>query len=299
MNNYIRAMRLPFLTGSLVPVLLAAAQAFDRGFSRGLELGLILAGVGLLQIAANLINDYCDARGSDPLNRRLTPFSGGSRVIQEERLSPRQVFLAAVISFLAACLAGLVLVLQGHTQVAWLGLLGLGAALLYSLDPVKFMSRGLGEVAIFLAFGPLITWGSTYVLTDQFTWQAFLLGFPLGFLITAVIWINQYPDFPADRDSGKRNLVVRLGLSPSRFIYLGLMSLPFAFLFYLIGGQGLSPYILLAWLAFPLSLRAMIILWKHYEAFEKIIPAQALTIQTHLGLGLLMIAGILLGHFIG
>jgi len=299
MNNYVRAMRLPFLTGSLVPALLAAAQAFDRGFIRGLELGLILVGVGLLQIAANLINDYYDAKGSDPLNRRLTPFSGGSRVIQEERLSPRQVFRAAVISFLIASLAGLVLVLQGHTQAAWLGLLGLGAALLYSLDPIKFMSRGLGEVAIFLAFGPLITWGSYYVLTDQLTWPAFLLGFPLGFLITAVIWINQFPDFPADRDSGKRNLVVRLGLSPSRWIYLGLMSLPFPFLFYLIGGQGISPYVLLAWLASPLAVKAMGILWKHYTAFEKIIPAQALTVQTHLLLGLLMIIGILLGHFIG
>jgi 1,4-dihydroxy-2-naphthoate octaprenyltransferase len=299
MNIYVKAVRLPFLTGSLMPVFLATAQAYARGFFAGVELVLILAGVGLLQLAANVINDYFDARGSDPLNVRITPFSGGSRVIQERKLTSRQVLLLSLFLFGLAILAGLGLILLGHTQVAWIGLLGLAAALLYSADPVRFMSRGLGEISIFLAFGPLITLGTDYVMTNELTGQAFLLGFPLGFLIAAVIWINLFPDYQADREAGKRNLVVRLGLPASRWIYLCLMSLPFLFLFYLIFGQGMSPFILLAWLAFPLALKGMRIFWGRYAEFEHLVPAQALTIQTHLTLGLLMTIGVLVGHFVG
>jgi 1,4-dihydroxy-2-naphthoate octaprenyltransferase len=184
-------------------------------------------------------------------------------------------------------------------MVAFVGLLGLLAGLFYSINPLKFMARGLGEITIFLAFGPLITWGTNYVLTDQLTWQAFFLGFPLGFLITAVIWINQFPDFQADREAQKWNLVVQLGLLPSRWIYLFLMTLPFLFLFFLLGSQGISFQVLLSFLALPLAIKAIRIFWGNYAAFEQIVPAQALTIKTHMALGVLMLAGILIGHFSG
>ncbi len=77
MNVYIKALRAPFLTGSLIPVIIGAAYGFiDKHFS--LLLFLITAlGVAALHLAANLLNDYYDAKGSDPINVRLTPFSGG------------------------------------------------------------------------------------------------------------------------------------------------------------------------------------------------------------------------------
>lgn len=297
MNIYVRAMRLPFLTGSLVPVLLAAGQAYHQGFFRGLELILILIGVGSLHIAANMINDYFDAPGSDIINLHPTPFSGGSRVIQEESLSARRVLWLAIFFFGLAVITGLVLIVMGHPYVALIGLLGLLAGLFYSANPLKFMSRGLGEITIFLAFGPLITWGTYYVLTDHLIWPAFFLGFPSGFLITAVIWINQFPDFQADRAARKNNLVVRLGLEPSRWIYLFLMIIPFPFLFFLWGSQNFSFLILLAWLALPLAIKAIRIFWKNYNTYEQIIPAQFLTIQTNMAVGVLMLVGILIGHF--
>ena len=298
MNIYIRAMRLPFLTGSLVPVLLAAGQAYHQGFFRGFELLLTLIGVGSLHIAANMINDYFDAPGSDIINLHPTPFSGGSRVIQEESLSARRVLGISIFFFAWAVLTGLVLIFMGRPYVALIGLLGLLAGLFYSADPLKLMSRGLGEVTIFLAFGPLITWGTYYVLANHLTWPAFFLGFPLGFLITAVIWINQFPDFQADRAAQKNNLVVRLGLEFSRWIYLLLMIMPFPFLFFLWGSQHFSFLILMAWLALPLAIKAIRIFWKNYNTYEQIIPAQLLTIQTNMAVGVLMLAGILIGHFV-
>ncbi len=298
MNTYIRALRLPFLTGSLLPVLQAAALAYGDGFSNGLKLLLILIGVGALHSAGNLINDYIDTPRSDALNPHSTPFSGGSRVILENLLSARWVFWAATACFALAVLIGIYLTANGRPYVALIGLLGLIAGLFYSVNPIQFMSRGLGEITIFLAFGPLITWGTYYVMSGRLTGQAFLLGFPLGFLITAIIWINEFPDYQADKAAGKRNLVVRLGLSPSRWIYVVLMLLPFPFLLVLVAAQGLPAWVLIAWLSLPLAFKGIKILWRHFSEPGKLVPAQALTIQTHLALGLLTILGLLLSQWV-
>jgi 1,4-dihydroxy-2-naphthoate polyprenyltransferase len=298
MNTYIQALRLPFLTGSLLPVLQAAALAYGDGSVNGLNLLLILIGVGALHSAGNLINDYVDTPRSDTVNPNPTPFSGGSRVILENLLSARWVFWAATLCFSAAVLIGGYLILNGRPYVALIGLLGLIAGLFYSVGPIQFMSRGLGEITIFFAFGPLITWGTYYVLTGRLAGPAFLLGFPLGFLITAIIWINEFPDYQADKAVGKRNLVVRWGLAPSRWVYILLMLLPFPFLIFLTAVRGQTNWLLLGWLALPLALKGIRILWGEYNTPAKIIPAQALTIQTHLALGLLTVLGMLLSQWV-
>ena len=99
MNIYLKALRAPFLAGSLVPVIIGAAFALSsKTFSFWL---LLICAVGIigLHLGANLLNDYFDARGSDPINMRVTPFSGGSRVIQEGELAPRMVLFMALFFF--------------------------------------------------------------------------------------------------------------------------------------------------------------------------------------------------------
>ena len=86
---YLRASRLPFLTGSLFPVAAATALAYVTDHTWNfLFFGLTMLGVAALHLGANLINDYYDSFGSDPLNRNFTPFSGGSRVIQNRADEP-------------------------------------------------------------------------------------------------------------------------------------------------------------------------------------------------------------------
>ncbi|MBW1743814.1 MAG: 1,4-dihydroxy-2-naphthoate octaprenyltransferase [Deltaproteobacteria bacterium] len=288
MNTYVKAMRLPFLTGSLIPVILASAFSWLHGSLDFGRLVLVLIGVGSLQIAANMINDYYDDPGSDQINLHPTPFSGGSRVIQEQLMDAKTVWGMAMGFFVLGTATGVWLALTGRPFVAVIGLIGFLAGYLYSASPISLMSRGLGEITIFLAFGPLITWGTYYVMTGLLTLEAFLLGIPLGFLITAVIWINQFPDLEADRDAGKRNCVVRLGRDRSRFIYALLMLGPYAVvLFWVLTQPGSWPY-LAAVLTVPIALKAIKILYTHYQTYDEIIPAQALTIQTHLVLGLVL-----------
>jgi len=298
MNVYLKALRAPFLVGSLIPVIIGSALAFsEKNFS--ISFFLITAlGVAALHLGANLLNDYCDARGSDSINVRLTPFSGGSRVIQNREIAPWTILLMSSVFFALGLAVGVWLVYLGRPFVIAIGLFGFVAGWAYSAPPLQLMSRGWGEVLIFFAFGPFITLGTYYVMSGSLSWQAFALGFPQGFFIVGVIWINQFPDYQADREAGKKNLVVKWGPDICRYLYCVIMLLAFVVVIFLISIVGFSYLIMLSFVALPLAAKAMKILWKEYLSHKEVIPAQALTIQTLIVHGMFLSIGLFLRRFI-
>ena len=284
---YLKALRLPFLSGSLLPVAAASALAYwlHHAFNPGFFC-LNLLGVAGLHLGANLINDYYDAFGSDPLNVNVTPFSGGSRVIQNRELEAETMKTLAYFFLAVGVVCGLALIYVGRHWVAVFGCLGLLIGFCYSASPVQLMSLGLGESFICLAFGPLLSLGSYYVQTGKLAPIGAAVGFPLAFLITAIIWINEFPDLTADLAAAKRHLVSRLGLGVSRWVYAALMLAPFASLFALLEYFLLPDLIIAALVALPLALRAIRLVWRTAPTDPGFVSAQALTIQTHFWLGL-------------
>jgi len=294
LQAYLQALRLPFLTGSLLPVAVAGALAYgEKGTWSPVLLGLTFLGVAALHSGANLLNDYYDSFGSDPINAHVTPFSGGSRVIQDGGLSAGAVRFLAFLFLALGCLCGLGLIFMGRPWVAVLGTLGLLAGYLYSASPVQLMSAGLGEAAIFLAFGPLVTWGTYYVQTGSLKPVGLAVGLPLGFLITAILWINEFPDIKADAEAGKNQLVVRLGLRNSRRVYAALMLAPFVSIIFLLEAFRLPDLMVAALAALPLAIKAIRVAWRVPPTEPEFIPAQALTIQTHALVGLAMTLALL------
>jgi 1,4-dihydroxy-2-naphthoate octaprenyltransferase len=295
MKKYIIALRAPFLLSSVVPVLISASWAVYQNCFFWKYFFVVLIGVASLHLGANLINDYFDATGSDPINLKVTPFSGGSRVIQEMGVSRGMVLAMSITAFL---LAGLCCAWLIANQRAWsilLGLIGLFLGWAYSSPPFSLMSRGFGELAIFLAFGPVLTLASFYAISGQMDSVSFFLGIPQGCFITNVIWINQFPDVEADRGANKLNLVVRLGPNFSRFLY-GLLALTgILFPFLLVGMWHVPQMVLISLISVPLCAKAFWILFKNYKDHEKVIPGQALTIKFLAAHGLLLSLGILLG----
>jgi 1,4-dihydroxy-2-naphthoate octaprenyltransferase len=249
---------------------------------------LTVLGVGALHLGANLLNDYYDSFGSDPLNIHATPFSGGSRVIQNQEMSAHAVRNLAYALLGLSVVCGLALMFLGRPGVAFLGLVGLVAAYLYSAAPLQLMSAGWGELTIFVAFGPPLHWGAFYVQTGSFHPVGLAVGLPLGFLITAILWINEFPDVEADAAAAKRQLVVRLGLKKARYIYAALMLAPFASLLLLMEMFKLPDLIIAGLAALPLALKAVGIAWRTEPTAPEFIPAQVLTIQTHALMGLIL-----------
>ncbi|HEX2066936.1 MAG TPA: PAS domain-containing protein, partial [Candidatus Thermoplasmatota archaeon] len=114
--------RLPFLTATLVPILVAAAFVAWKGLAAPfpwLEFALVLAGGIALHLAANIFNDYFDWKsGTDQANNDyFLPFSGGSRAIELGLISERGTFLAGSVSLLAALGIGGMLALMGRPLV--------------------------------------------------------------------------------------------------------------------------------------------------------------------------------------
>jgi 1,4-dihydroxy-2-naphthoate octaprenyltransferase len=183
-------------------------------------------------------------------------------------------------------LCGLALIYYGRPWVALLGLFGLAAAYLYSASPVQLMSKGFGELTIFLAFGPMLSLGAYYALTGRVAAEGFCVGLPLAFLITAILWINEFPDLEADSAAAKEHLVARLGLKKSRLVYAGLMLAPFFSLPVLMQAFDFPGHLFAGLVALPLATRAVGLAWRTPPTDEDFVSIQALTIKTHFLLGL-------------
>ena len=292
--------RLPFLTASLIPVLIGAAWAVVTHSVSPfpwLLFFLTLFGAGALHVSANTFNDYFDwTSGTDKVNNDyFLPFSGGSRSMELGLISENGMLKVGLISLVVAFTLGLVvMLLSGQTLLILFGLAGAFSAYFYTAPPLRLVARkGLGELLIGLNFGPLVTAGTVLALTGRVTWEDFAIGLPVGLLTTAVLWINQFPDEDADRISGKHNLVVVLGKERARWGYIILMVAAFGL--GIMGVMtGLFPLGTLAMLgALPLVFSASQILFKHYEDRE-LVAANSKTINLQMVAGLLTVAGILL-----
>jgi 1,4-dihydroxy-2-naphthoate octaprenyltransferase len=291
---YIRAVRLPFLTGSLMPVAVTAAYVYyEKGVFDLSLLALTIFGVAFLHLGGNLINDFYDSFGSDPINVYATPFSGGSRVIQNQELTAETVLFMAYLFFGLGVLCGLALIYLGRPYVVVIGLLGLGASYLYSASPVQLMSLGLGELTIFLAFGPVLSFGAYYVMTGLLKPVGLAVSLPLAFLITAILWINEFPDLEADETAAKHHLVIRLGLGRSRWVYAGLMVAPYLSLFVLLEVFKLPELIFATFVALPLAVNALRLAFTTDPIDPEFVHIQALTIKTHFLTGLALTLSLL------
>jgi 1,4-dihydroxy-2-naphthoate octaprenyltransferase len=146
----------------------------------------------------------------------------------------------------------------------------------------------MGEILIGLNFGVLMTLGAYYVQTQALSWDPIIAAVPIALLIAAVLWINEFPDYTADRAVGKRTLVVRLGRPKAAVVYGLLMVCAHLVLLAEVVAGILPPVALLALITLPLSLRAIQYTRRHYASSFDLAPANALTVISHLATGLLL-----------
>jgi 1,4-dihydroxy-2-naphthoate octaprenyltransferase len=202
---------------------LGVAAAYGRtGSVDPVKAVVTLGGVICLHLGANLANDYFDeVTGCDRQNNSPTPISGGSRVIQEGLLSPVQIGAASGVFLILGLVQAFWLnTLVPGNLVLILGLAGMGLGLLYTAVPVKLSYRGLGELAVFLSFGPLVVAGAYLVQTGRLGAVPFLVSIPAGLMVASILLVNEVIDYDADLRAEKRTLVVILGRRPGYLAFL-------------------------------------------------------------------------------
>ena len=291
-------MRLPFLTATFVPLLVGAAVANFLGYDVSWGwLGLTVLGGSLLHIGTNTANDYFDhTSGTDEANYNyMVPYSGGSRSIQMGLISAKGMLTVSLVAFLLSAVVGVPLIQKAGMDVLWLGLIGFVSGFFYTAPPFRFASRkGLGELLIGLNFGPLMVAGSALVQTGQILPEALLAGIPIGLLVAAIVYVNEFPDHDGDKATGKDTLIVVFGLEQARLGYVFLVVGAFVSIIVMALNGTLPMLSLIALPAAYLGIRAVQTLYKYYND-RLLLPANAGTINMHLVTGLLFCIGIWLG----
>ena len=200
----------PFsLTATMSPLLVGTAvAAYHRAFNPWLFLAALFSGL-FLQIGANYFNEFFDWKYSLDTKNSL----GASTVIFQGTMSARQVLFGGVASFVVAALLGITLIATVGYAIILFGVAGIAIAYFYSARPFRFATRGLGDILVFLAMGFLMTWGAYFVQIHHWSWSAFAASIPVGFLVVAILNMNNIRDFEDDRTVAKQTVVVRFGLS--------------------------------------------------------------------------------------
>ena len=216
------ASRPKFLVASAAPVLVGSALGFavTATFSPYLFILALLAAMAL-HTGSNLANDYFDHTSrNDWLNRNPTPFSGGSRFIQDGILSPKTILLLSLLALTIGSAIGIFIeYLTRSIFILTLGLIGLLGGFFYTAPPIRLGYRSIGEPVIALLFGILPVYGSYYLQTQVIDIIPLTPAVIVGILIFLVILINEFPDVAADAAVNKRTLVVRFGVPTSIWIY--------------------------------------------------------------------------------
>lgn len=289
-----------FLLITVVACLLGMSVAAVCG--HGPHIGKALATVVLAVVAhagANVFNDYHDAiSGADDANTEgLYPFTGGARLIQTARVTPKETRDLALGLLIFWLPNGLLLALHAGPGLLWLGAVGLLLAWAYSSPPLRLMAHGLGEFTVGLAW-MLVVIGADYVQRGSFFVIPTAVALSYGLLIANVLLINGFPDARADAQVNKRTAVVCWGPRRAALLYLLLALLAHA---WVVAGVWwfIHPAVALWGLAsLPLSLWAARLLFKYADQANQLKPAIVLSIAAAVVHGLAMALGFTL-HSLG
>jgi len=302
LRTVVSVTRAPFFVAEIIPVLVGTMVAWRAGYFRADLFVLTLIGMICVNAALNMSNDYFDhLSGNDEANQEPTPFSGGSRTIQNGVLAPRQVLMWSLFFYLMATLIGLYLAWARGLFILWVGLAGILMAFFHNAPPVRlyYLAPGVGELAIGLGSGPLVVLGSYYVQTQSVSWEALWVSVPIGLLVTAILYGNEFPDYWADKSVGKKTLPAVLGQERAAWGYAGIIL--GAFLVTLAGiAAGVLPYALLLVLpTLALALRSIRGMMRNHSNTELLVPALATTIQLYVAFGMLVCLGYAVARLVG
>jgi 1,4-dihydroxy-2-naphthoate polyprenyltransferase len=293
----IRAARPQYLSASAAPILVGSALGFSVGGQFDpLLFVLAMLSIMALHAGANVTNDYFDSSTQDDwLNKNPTPFSGGRQFIQQGVLSPRATLLAGLGYLAIGCAIGLVIVWRTRSAlVLGIGVAGFLGAYFYTAWPLRLGYRGVGEILIGILFGILPVYGSYYLQARVIDWLPLLPALIVAILIFLVIFINEFPDLPADAQVGKRTMIVLLGVPRCVVVYRASVIVSYVLAALMLANDRTFYAGLLYLLTLPLAIFAM----RSANGKDLITPglyrANQLTIVLHTVGGLSLAAGLLL-----
>ena len=288
---WLRIIRIRFLLASVIAVSLGLAiNWWQTGNIEIFDAILIMCGVLSLHASVDLLNDYWDfKRGIDTVTQR-TKMSGGTGVLPEGLLKPKQVYAAGIIFLIVGAAIGTYFV---FTDGIIIGLILAFAVLSVYFYSTKIVDWGLAEIFIVIK-GTMIVIGTCFIQTTQITESAILGGIVVGILSSFVLFITSFPDHDADKAKGRKTLVINLGKQKACTLFW-----VFPIIFYSVSIFaiiiGVFPIFCLIILStIPLVIKFGKKLKQNYEKLDKLLPIMSSTLVFSRVTGILLVAGFLL-----
>lgn len=216
---WLLAARPKTLPAAAAPVVMGSVVALYENVFNAVPAITALLTALLLQVGANFANDLFDHRRGADSHERLGPL----RVTQAGLLTEREMIAGMWVVFGLAAVLGLYLVITAGWGVLLIGVASILAALAYTGGPYPLGYYGLGDITVFLFFGPVAVCGTFFVQAGYVSELAAWASIPIGALITAILVVNNLRDMKTDRAAGKKTLAVKIGVRGTRVEYLLLL----------------------------------------------------------------------------
>jgi len=288
---WLRIIRIRFLLASVIAVSLGLAiNWWQTGNIEIFDAILIMCGVLSLHASVDLLNDYWDfKRGIDTATQR-TKMSGGTGVLPEGLLKPKQVYAAGIIFLIAGAAIGAYFV---FTDGIIIGLILAFAVLSVYFYSTKIVDWGLAEIFIVIK-GTMIVIGTYFIQTTQITESAVLGGIVVGTLSSFVLFITSFPDHDADKAKGRKTLVINLGKQKACSLFWVFPIIFYSVSIFAIIIEVFPIYCLIILSTVPLVIKFGKKLKQNYEKLDKLLPIMSSTLVFSRVTGILLVAGFLL-----
>jgi 1,4-dihydroxy-2-naphthoate octaprenyltransferase len=210
-------------------------------------LGVIaVLGAVIFHSSGNLISDYHDYRsGIDKLG------NPGATSLTTGLFKPKQILTFGLAFMVVGIALGLILIRFSGIGLLWVGAIGVAACLFYFV----LKARALGDLLIFIIFGPSITMGVAFVMLGYYDWTLFWVALPEVFITVNVLHGNNTRDMQRDKAAGATTFAKLLGLKMSIFHYCLLTVLTYLAVVVMILLHILPVWTLLTWLTVPIAVR--------------------------------------------
>lgn len=220
-KDWVIATRPWSFTVSALPAFVAMMYTIHVYSSNGSNwiLGIIaIIGAVIFHAGGNLLSDYHDFRHG--VDRDGTV---GTDTLTSGLFAPKQILVYGWTFVAIGIALGLFLVWQAGTELIWIGLLGLIGTVFY----YRFKFKALGDLLIFLIYGPVIMLGTGYVMLGEVDWALLFVSFPIAFITVNVLHSNNTRDIRSDRYASIKTYAMVIGVRASIIHYYVLTALSY------------------------------------------------------------------------
>ena len=291
LSYWLLAIRIRFLLASVIAVSLGLAVTWwHSGAIDIFQAALTMAGVIALHASVDLLNDYWDfKRGIDTKTKR-TPMSGGTGVLPEGLLNPKSVYNDGILFLIAGGLIGGYFVVLHGVVIGVILAFAIMSIYFYS---TKIVNWGLAEVFVAVK-GTLIVMGTYYIQNSELTDVVVLSGIVVGVLSSLVLFVTSFPDHDADKEKGRRTLVILFGRQKAVSIFYIFPIISYGIIIGCAAMSIIPVFCLISLAAIPVVITSIRKLKSSVSDEDKIIPAMKSTLMFSRIAGALFVIGFLI-----